>query len=174
MYIYHKKLDKELNMCYIIVMYITEVLSKTKKGKVSHRCILLRESYRENGKVKNRTIANLTHCNAKEVSAMRLALEHKGDLEALKSFDDVELMQGMSVGAVWSVYDAAKRLCIERALGTGHSGKLALWQVIARVIDQGSCLSAVRLAKVHAGCDILGIKRGFLILQPLRILRLRS
>ena len=148
-------------MCYIIVMYITEVLTKTKKGKVSHRCILLRESYRENGKVKNRTIANLTHCNAKEVSAMRLALEHKGDLEALKSFDDVELMQGMSVGAVWSVYDAAKRLCIERALGTGHSGKLALWQVIARVIDQGSCLSAVRLAKVHAGCDILGIKRGF-------------
>lgn len=142
-------------------MYITEVLTKTKRGKVSHRCILLRESYRENGKVKNRTIANLTHCNAKEVAAMRLALKHKGDLESLKSFDDVELRQGMSVGAVWTVYEAAKRLGIEKALGAGHSGKLALWQVIARVIDQGSRLSAVRLAKVHAGCDILGIKRDF-------------
>lgn len=36
-------------------------------------------------------------------------------------------------------------------------GKLALWQVIARVIDQGSRLSAVRLAQSHAACDILGL-----------------
>jgi hypothetical protein len=58
-------------------MYVTEVLTKTKKGEVSHRCILLRESYRESGKVKNRTIANLTQCDPRQVAAMRLALEHE-------------------------------------------------------------------------------------------------
>lgn len=35
--------------------------------------------------------------------------------------------------------------------------RLALWQVFARVIDQGSRLSAVRLAESHAACDILGL-----------------
>src|SRR5262249_25895598 len=33
----------------------------------------------------------------------------------------------------------------------------ALWQVMARVIDQGSRLSAVRLAMAHAACDVLGL-----------------
>ena len=36
-----------------------------------------------------------------------------------------------------------------------------MWQVIARVIEQGSRLSAVRLAQTHAGCDVLDIRRGF-------------
>jgi len=41
-------------------------------------------------------------------------------------------------------------LGITAALGPTREGKLALWQVIARVIDQGSRLSAVRLAGTHA------------------------
>ena len=41
---------------------------------------LLRETYREDGKVKHRTLANLTHCKPEEVEAIRLALKHKGDL----------------------------------------------------------------------------------------------
>jgi hypothetical protein len=32
---------------------------------------------------------------------------------------------------------------------------------LARIIDQGSRLSAVRLAQVHAACDVVGIRRGF-------------
>ena len=43
------------------------------------------------------------------------------------------------------------------ALSNERQGKLALWQVIARVIDQGSRLSAVRLATTHACCDLLGL-----------------
>ncbi len=143
-------------------MYITEVLTKTKKGKISHRCILLRESYREDGKVRNKTVANLTHCRPKEVAAMALALKHKDDLCVLKSVkEDIELKQGSGIGAVYLIYELAKELGIEKALGKERKGKLALWQVIARVIDQGSRLSAVRLAQVHACCDVLGIREGF-------------
>jgi len=162
MYQLELPIDISAMMCYsIAVMYITEVPTRTKTGNLSHLCILLRESYRRNGRVKNRTIANLTHCDAKEVAAIRLALKHKDELTVLRSLDDIELEQGMSVGAVWLVYEIARRIGIEKALGQERAGKLALWQVMARVIDQGSRLSAVRLAQVHAACDILGIREGF-------------
>ena len=128
------------------------------RGGKTYTRHLLRESYRANGKVLHRTIANLSHCSAAEIEAMRLALRHKQDLENLGTVQDaVTLKQGVSFGAVWTVYHVARRLGIEKALGTTRAGKLALWQVIARVIDQGSRLSAVRLAMAHAACDVLGL-----------------
>jgi hypothetical protein len=142
-------------------MYITQTTAPSKSGQ-SYLCTLLRESYREEGVVRNRTIANLSHCKPEEIAALRLALEHKGNLAELGSIEDtVRLQEGLSIGAVWTVYTVAKRLGIEKALGTERAGKLALWQVIARTIDQGSRLSAVRLAQTHAACDVLGMSRGF-------------
>lgn len=141
-------------------MYLTEIRSHSKN--TTYRCILLRETYRQGGKVKNRTPANLSHGTPGEIEAIRLALAHKGDLSVLGSLPEaVEVREGLSIGAAWLVYQAARRLGIERALGTQRAGKMALWQVMARVIDQGSRLSAVRLAQTHAVCDILGLQRGF-------------
>jgi Transposase DDE domain len=129
----------------------------TRGGKTYTRH-LLRESYRAHGKVLHRTIANVSHCSEAEIEAMRLALRHKEALEHLGTIQDaITLKQGMSFGAGWTVYHIARRLGIEKALGTTRAGKLALWQVIARVIDQGSRLSAVRLAMSHAACDVLGV-----------------
>src|ERR687887_1297067 len=129
----------------------------TRGGKTYARH-LLRESYRAHGKVLHRTIANVSHCSATEIEAMRLALRHKEDLEHLGTIQDaITLKQGLSFGAVWTVYHIARRLGIEKALGTTRAGKLALWQVVARVLDQGSRLSAVRLAMSHAACDVLGL-----------------
>ncbi|MCP5005746.1 MAG: IS1634 family transposase [Planctomycetes bacterium] len=143
-------------------MHIVENKSPSKTGKKIYSSTLIRESYREVGKVKKRTIANLSRCTPGEISAIKLALKYKDDLTALGSLKEtIELEEGLSVGAVWSVYQVAKGLEIEKALGGGFEGKLALWQVIARVIDQGSRLSAVRLAQTHGACDILGIRRGF-------------
>ncbi len=128
------------------------------RGK--YTCYLLRENYREGGKIKHRTIANLSACNEEEIAAIRLALKHKKDLSALiHAAPPVTLRQGLSVGAVWLIYDMARQLGIVEALGDSEHGKLALWQVIARVIDQGSRLSAVRLAGSHAACDIVGLEK---------------
>ena len=131
--------------------------STTVNGK-TYRRHLLRESYREAGKVKHRTVANLSQCSPEEIEAIRLALRHKGELEAMVAGRPaLKLRQGLSVGAVWTVYDVARRLGIAKALGDSRTGRLALWQVIARVIGQGSRLSAVRLARSHAACDVLGL-----------------
>jgi len=147
-------------MLYTVGVHIERRQWKSANGK-TYVSILLRHSYRENGKVAKKTIANLTHCPTEDVNAIELALKHKHDLSALGSRKEIQLKEGSSVGAVWVVCQVAKRLGVDKALGTDFAGKLALWQVIARVIDQGSRLSAVRLAQVHAACDVLGIRRGF-------------
>lgn len=145
----------------VVTMYLTQTKAPSKSGQ-PYVCTLLRESYRDGGVVKNRTIANLSHCKPEEIAALRLALEHKDNLAELGSIgESVRLQEGLSVGAVWTVYAVAKRLGIEKALGTERAGKLALWQVMARAIDQGSRLSAVRLAQTHAACDVLGLAQGF-------------
>src|SRR5712691_8053285 len=79
-------------------MYITEVLTKTTRGKIAHRCILLRESYREHGKVKTRTLANLTHCPPHDVAALRWALQHKHVL--LSPADSARLLERLAHDAV--------------------------------------------------------------------------
>src|SRR5215813_1085397 len=140
----------------VATMYV-DTSHITRGGKTYTRH-LLRESYRANGKVLHRTIANVSQCSEAEIAAIRLALRHKGELEHLGTLQDaVTLQQGLSCGVVWTVYHVARRLGIDKALGTTRAGKLALWQVIARVIDHGSRLSAVRLAMAHAACDVLGL-----------------
>ena len=140
-------------------MYVDTSTVRSSTGK-SYTRHLLRESYREAGKVKHRTIANISSCTPAEIEAVRLALRHKQDLAALVNVKkDLHVEQGLSVGAVWTVFTVAKRLGIVDALGSTRSGKLALWQVISRVIDQGSRLSAVRLAGSHAACDVLDLKK---------------
>jgi transposase len=134
--------------------------SKSKQnGKIYVRH-LIRDSYRDKGTVKHRTIANISQCTAEEIKAIKLGLKHKGALGQVGSIKgSFRTEQGLSVGAVWTLFETAKKLGIVKALGQSENGKLALWQVLARVIDQGSRLSAVRLAGTHAACDILGLEK---------------
>jgi hypothetical protein len=147
-------------MSYYVDMYVARASWPSSHGK-SSQTIYLRASYREGGHVRKRNLAHLTHCAPHEIAAIELALQFKGNLAALGSLDQVRLSQGLSVGAVWTAFEIARRLGIGRARGTGFEAQLALWQVLARVLEQGSRLSAVRLAQVHAACDVLGIQRGF-------------
>lgn len=138
---------------YVDVAYVRQ------NGKVYKRA-LLRDSYKQGGKVKHRTIANLSKCSEEEIQAIKLALKHKGDLTNIRALQDtVHTKQGLSVGAILLLKTMADRLHITHALGPSPAGKLALWQVMARVINPGSRLAAVRLAGQHAVCDLLQLNR---------------
>ena len=50
-------------------MYVATVPNRN-----SPPAILFRESFRENGKVKSRTIANISHLRSQQIEALRLAL----------------------------------------------------------------------------------------------------
>lgn len=145
---------------HVIVTTMYVDTAKIKRKNKTYTRNLLRESYRdENGKVKHRTLLNLSMCSDKEVQAIKLALKHKDNLESLFSTSDMEATLGKSIGAVWTMNEIAKRVGVTKALGKSPQAKLALMQVIARVIDQGSRLSTVRFAKRQAVCEILGIKK---------------
>jgi Transposase DDE domain len=139
-------------------MYVD--VSHIRHGGKTYTRYLLRQSYRQDGKVKHRTIANLSSCSAAEIEAIRLALRHKDNLSAVGiKPSEIVIKQGLSYGVVHVVHEVARALGIVAALGSTRDGALALWQVIARVIDQGSRLSAVRLARAHAVSEILGLGR---------------
>lgn len=153
-------------------MYITEVVRPYANGKAS-RCVLLRESYRHNGKVKNRTLANLTALPTEAIEAIKQVLRQP--TQACKQEPpsssahpaaravppEVVIEQGLSIGAVATVYQVAQKLGITQVLGRSQHGKLALWQVLARVLQPGSRLASVRLAREHAACDLLGLRESF-------------
>jgi transposase len=130
-------------------MYIATVPNRN-----SPPAILLRESFRQNGKVKNRTLANLSHWPAARIEALRRLLGGEFDQAA-------DLAQGPRLGRVFGLLLALKQ--IADALGLcaalGHSGlaKLVLFLVLARVAHQGSRLSAVRWAEDQAVAEVLGL-----------------
>ncbi len=129
-------------------------------GKV-YESILLRESYREGKKVKKRTVANLSNCSPEEIAAFELALKHKKNLGTLTSQERPTVTEGLSFGGVWTAYQIAKRLGIVDALGHDRQGQLALWQVLSRVLEQGSRLSSVRLGEIYAIASTINLNQGF-------------
>ena len=165
-------------------MYLDVSKITSAKGKAYSR-VLLRSSYREDGKVRHRTLGNLSGCSSAEIEAVRLALKHKDQLAALLAGNGVTppphagqgiglpgapfacsdgaggpaqpFGQGPSVGAIVVLRGIAEALGIVAALGDDIQGRLALWQVIARALDQGSRLSAVRLARDLGSACILGL-----------------
>ncbi len=127
-------------------MYITTVPNRN-----SPPAILLREAYRENGTVKNRTLANLTHWQPARVDALRRAL--KGEFDGLSR----DPTSGPIFGVLFALKHLADELGITQALGKSKEATQALFLVLARIAHGGSRLSAVRWAQQHAVEDLLGL-----------------
>ena len=135
-------------------MYVDDS-TYTRNGK-TYRRVLLRNSYRENGKVRHDTLANLSTCSDEAIEAIKLGFKNKNQLDTLKANGKpVKAEQGLQVGGVWVLWKLAQRLGVAQALGQTGEALLCLWLVFATLIAQGSRLSAVRLAQRHAVCDRL-------------------
>src|ERR1700681_924705 len=128
-------------------MYISTIPNRT-----SPPAILLRESFREHGKVKNRTLANLSHWNHARIEALRRALHGDFDHTAPS-----EAALGPIFGLLFVLKRIAEALGISAALGHTRMAKLGLFLILARVAHQGSRLSAVRWAQDHAVSEVLGL-----------------
>src|SRR5207244_8064525 len=87
-------------------MYISTIPNRN-----SPPAILLRESFREKGKVKNRTLANLSHWNPARIEALRRAL--RGDFDQAASS---EVALGPVFGLLFEItaQSAAERLDTDR------------------------------------------------------------
>jgi hypothetical protein len=122
-------------------------------NRQSPPAILLRESYREGGKVKKRTLANLSHLDALRVEVLRRAL--RGDFDQLTA---AEAVSGPVFAVLFVLKQVADQIGLSRALGRDHWAKLALFLVFARIAHGGSRLSACRWAENQAVEEVLGLK----------------
>ena len=139
-------------------MHVEE--GKTRIGGKEYTRVLIRDSYRDGNKVKHRTIANISKCSPNEILAIKLALKYKENLaDFLIDHNDIDTNQGLSVGAVFSLFKTAQDLNIVKALGNTEKAKRALWMILARLIEPGSRMANVRLAQRHAVIDILGMEK---------------
>lgn len=128
-------------------MYIARVPNRN-----SRPVILLRESYREGGKVCTRTIANLTNWPPERIVAMERLV--KGE------FDDWsgEMTSGEIFGVLFALKQLADQVGITRVLGNAVESRLNLFLILARIAHSGSRLSAVRWAKQHTVADVLALE----------------
>ena len=103
---------------------------------------LLRRSYRENGKVKNETLANLSHLPGEALTAVRSVLRG----QTLVGADEaVEVIRSRPHGHVAAVWAQARDLGLPGLLGApGRARDLVLALVVARVVRPGSKLATTR------------------------------
>ena len=141
-------------------MYVDDATITTKSGR-KYRRVILRTTYwdKEAKKIRHKSLLNLTGYPEEEIEAIKLAMKHKGNLSELVSAKEVEIKQGKRIGGVWTAMEIGKRIGLDKALGRGKQGKLAFLQVMARLLEQGSRLSTVRLAERHGLCEVLRIER---------------
>ncbi len=128
-------------------MYVATV-----PNRKSPPAFLLRESFRQDGKVKNRTLANLSHWTPARIEALRRAL--RGDFDHL---GDLSPTCGPVFGLLYALKQIADELGLTSALGRSRLAKLSLFLVCARLAHQGSRLSAVRWAEDQAVAEALGL-----------------
>jgi len=111
---------------------------------------LLRESYREQGKVKKRTLANLSKLPAEIIALIHQALA--GPVQLV-----TESVSGRIFGALFALNALAQQCGLQRAQGSSRLASLTLFLVLARIAHQGSRLSATRWAREHALEAVLGL-----------------
>jgi hypothetical protein len=103
---------------------------------------LLRHSYREAGKVKNETLANLSYLPAETIQLIRESLAGKSHVPAGEGF---EIERSLPHGHVAAVFSMADKLGLARLLGPACPERdLALSLVIARCCEPASKLATTR------------------------------
>jgi hypothetical protein len=128
-------------------MYVALVPNRT-----SPPAILLRESFRQDGKVKNRTLANLSAWPSARIDALRRLL--RGDLDTARAGDPIS---GPVFGLLFALKHLADDLGLTKAIGPSRRGKLSLFVLLARLAQQGSSVSALCWARDQAVAEVLGL-----------------
>lgn len=119
--------------------------------------VLLRESYREGGKVKKRTLANLSKLPLDQVELIRQVL--KG--QRLAPIDQLfEVTRSRHHGHVEAVLRAIKKLKLDKLIAPRHSRQrdLVLAMIVARLLDPASKLATVRSWQTTTLPEILGVE----------------
>jgi Transposase DDE domain len=131
-------------------MYVTRV-----PNRGSPPAVLLRESYREGGRVKNRTLANLSSWPEAKVEALSRALKGlpPAGLEGM-----VDITRSLPHGHVAAVLGTIRELGLEELIGPqpARQRDLVTAMITAAVIDGSSKLATARGLRPETAASSLG------------------
>ena len=127
----------------------------------SRPAILLRESYRDGAKVKNRTLANLSHWPPEQIDTLRAAL--RGDkLVPAAAAEGMEIVRALPHGHVAAALGMAHQIGLDELLPDGpeRQRNLALALIVQRLIDPAAKLATARALDETTALNSLGLTLG--------------
>jgi Transposase DDE domain len=143
-------------ICVIrVAMYIETVPNRN-----SPPCTLLRESYRQNGKVRKRTIANLSNWPSDLVENFRALLKGGAVVDQIdESFD---VLRSRPHGHVAAVMGSLHQTGLDRMIGGKglREHALSVAMIVARIIDPQSKLATARGLNSETMSSSLGEELG--------------
>jgi transposase len=119
------------------------VTNTIRRGEREYTSVLLRRSYREGGKVRKETLANLSHLPPETIELVRRSLRGERFLAATEAFT---VERSLPHGHVAAVLAVARRLELARLLERAASKERerALAMICQRVLEPGSKLACTR------------------------------
>src|SRR6267143_2077076 len=123
--------------------------------------ILLRESYRQAGKTKNRTLANQSRWPAERIEQLRAVL--RGD-QLLPAAEAVEIVRALPHGHVLAALGTARRIALDAVLprrAPQRRRDLALALIVARLLEPAAKLATARMLDPATASHSLGEMLGF-------------
>ncbi len=133
------------------------VTTERRSGERTYSSTLLRRSYRQDGKVKKETLANLSHLPAEAIDAIRRVLRG----ETLMSVDDAfTIERSLPAGHVNAALVMARRLGLAQLLdrSASRARDLCMAMIVGRVIGPGSKLGMVRTLSQSTLAGELGVE----------------
>ena len=136
-------------------MYIESV-----PNRGSPPAILLRESYREDGKVKKRTLCNLSDWPKAHIEGLRGVL--KGGVVIPPDREAFTLARSLPHGHVAAALGTARKIGLDRILGPqgDRCRDLVLAMIVGRILDPASKLAAARALSPATASSSLGSELG--------------
>ena len=116
---------------------------------------LLRNSYREDGKVKKETLCQLTGLSLGQLQLIKASIQGKAVMK-----EDFKIISSREFGASYAAVSIAKELGLHKAIHSRHSQdwvKSALAMIAGRLVFQGSKLSLSNCGSYSALWEICGI-----------------
>jgi transposase len=135
----------------MVGMYIATIPNRS-----SPPAILLRQGYREGGKVKTRTLANLSKLPPEALDAVRRVLQGE---TLVNASDALEAVTSLQHGHVQAVLDAMGRLGFARLIASRPSQQRdrVLAMVVARLLEPDSKLATSRWWHLTTLPSLLGV-----------------
>ncbi len=139
-------------------MHVAKITSRPAKGKAYHS-YLVRTSFREDGKVKHRTLANITHLPPPVIELVTQAL--KGETFLAPS-EAIEIVRSLPHGHVAAVVGTLNKLGLPALLASRKSPERqrALAMIVQRVLFADSKLALARAVAEETATSTLGAMLG--------------